>query len=196
MKANNPLNLQAERREYDDTQANVFVNNGGGAIVLSLAYLPLTIPVGDSTTNAVLNPEMARTLAQDLIERADELDPPTKLTFRVSTSRDATSEEVSNLLYGTGSLSWGWWGGCDAEKRNGVAGYLFTHDTEEDNEGAMSGRTWVSEQQILDAAARAVMEGRAGEDQNDIVGEDIGYFDASQGDVVLQYAVFGKAVFG
>lgn len=193
MKAHHAFTFEAEVREYDNSQARISVNNGAGGIGFGMAYVS---GIGNGT-HASLTPQMARDLAQDLIERADELDPPSKLTFRVSTSRDATSEEVSSLLYGTGSLSWEWWGGCDAEERDGVAGYLFTHATEDSpDDGSTPGRTWVSEQQILDAAARAIAEGYGDEDRKDIIGESIGYFDGGHGDVVLQFAVLGKAVFG
>lgn len=111
-------------------------------------------------------------------------------------SRPATVEEVESLLWGSGSLSWPWWQGCDAELRDGVAGWLFTHDTEDEPEGTFTGRTWVSHQQILDAVGRFIREGRLTEDSKDILTESIGYFDAEAGDVVLQYAVFGKGVFG
>lgn len=118
-----------------------------------------------------------------------------ELTLR--TSRPATSEEVSNLLYGTGSLSWEWWGSCDSEERNGVTGYLLEHATEDSpDDGSTPGRTWLSEQQILDAAALALSQGYGSEDATDIVRESIGYFDANAGDVVLQLAVFGKVIFG
>lgn len=193
MKAHHPLTFEASVREWDSTQARVAVNNGAGGIGLGLAYVS---GIGHGTF-AALTPEMARTLAKDLNERADELDPPKGLVFRTTTSRAATSEEISSLLYGTGALSWEWWGGCDAEERNGVAGYLFTHPTEDEGDGDVpTGTTWVSEQQILDAAARAVEAGYGSEDRKDIVGESIGFFDASNGDVVLQYAVFGEAVYG
>lgn len=119
------------------------------------------------------------------------------LVFRTRTSRAATTDEVSSLLWGTGALSWEWWGSCDEEERDGVLGYVFEHATEDSpDDGSTPGRTWVSEQQILDAAARAVEEGYGSEDRQDIIGESIGYFDASNGDVVLQYAVLGKVVFG
>ncbi|QUE25376.1 hypothetical protein SEA_FIZZLES_82 [Microbacterium phage Fizzles] len=122
---------------------------------------------------------------------------PQELTFRTSASRPATSEEVSNLLYGTGALSMEWWGGCDSEERDGVTGYLLEHATEDSpDDGSTPGRTWLSEQRILDAAAWAVEQGYSDEDRMDIIGESIGYFDASAGDVVLQYAVFSKVVFG
>lgn len=157
----------------------------------------------DALTGYALGADITREDVWQLIvdvidaDRAGRLGPTSDLIFRTTTSRTATSQEVSDLLYGTGSLSWEWWGGCDAEERDGILGYLFTHATEDSpDDGSTPGSTWRSEQQILDAAGRAVEMGYGDEDRRDIIGESIGYFDGGHGDVVLQLAVFGKVVFG
>lgn len=72
-KAHHPLVFEAEVREYDNTQTRVSVNNGSAGIGLGLQYMHS--PHGGSAF-AALTPAMARTLGKDLIERADEIDPP------------------------------------------------------------------------------------------------------------------------
>lgn len=122
---------------------------------------------------------------------------PQELTLQVTTSRPATGQEVSDLLYGTGGLRFEWWGGVRAEERDGVAGYLFAHATDDSpDDGSTPGRTWVSEQQILNAAALYLKEYHGGEDADDMRRESIGYADAAAADTILQYAVLGEAIFG
>lgn len=71
-KAHRALVFEAEVREYNNTQARVSVNNGSAGIGLGVQYLHA---YGDAAF-AALTPAMARMLAKDLIERADEIDPP------------------------------------------------------------------------------------------------------------------------
>lgn len=190
MKAHNPFAFEAEYRGYDQTQARVSVNNGSTHVGLGLAYVS---GIGNGTY-AALTPEMARKLGQDLIERADELDPPKELTLR--TQRTATAEEVDDMINGTGALTWSWWTDATREARNGVDGWLFVHDDEGSGEGAGDCKTWVSDQQIVDAAARYIAEGRLQEDVADVMTESIGYLDAVGADQVLQYAVHNRGIFG
>ncbi|AWN04704.1 hypothetical protein HOT29_gp086 [Microbacterium phage Squash] len=119
------------------------------------------------------------------------------VTLRVSTSRPIGDDEVSSLIYGTGALTYEWWGRVIERERDGVDGYLFHHATEDSpDDGSTPGRTWVSEQQIADAAGRFLGEGRGGDSTRDMLTENIGYSDAEAADTILQYAVLGRAIFG
>ncbi|QED11899.1 hypothetical protein SEA_MASHLEY_83 [Microbacterium phage Mashley] len=122
---------------------------------------------------------------------------PQEVTLRVPTSRPIGDDEIASLIYGTGALTYEWWGGALEEERDDVDGYLFYHATEDSpDDGSTPGRTWVSEQQIADAAGRFLGEGRGGSDARDMLTEDIGFADAEAADIILQYAVLGRAVFG
>lgn len=70
-KAHNPLHLVTAPRTYDGTTAEIGVNNGSGGIGM---WMRLSHEL--SGPAASLTPAMARELARDLLERADELDPP------------------------------------------------------------------------------------------------------------------------
>ncbi|AWN03597.1 hypothetical protein PBI_HYPERION_82 [Microbacterium phage Hyperion] len=119
------------------------------------------------------------------------------VTLRVPTSRPIGDDEIASLIYGTGALTYEWWGGALEEERDGVDGYLFYHATEDSpDDGSTPGRTWVSEQQIADAAGRFLGEGRGGSEARDMLTEDIGFADAEAADIILQYAVLGRAIFG
>lgn len=121
----------------------------------------------------------------------------TAVILRVPTNRPVEDDEIASLIYGTGGLSYEWWGGVVEQEREGVDGYLFSHATKDSpDDGSTPGRTWVSEQQIADAAGRFLGEGRGGESARDMLLESIGYADAEAADVILQYAVLGEAVFG
>lgn len=122
---------------------------------------------------------------------------PGELTLRVPTTRKVKDGEVGGLIYGTGALAWAsWWGPVEAKTVDGVAGYTFTHDGEDSDEGSFDQETWVSEQAIVDAAGRFLGEGRGGEDARDMLTDSLGYADAVAADTILQYAVLGEAIFG
>lgn len=83
-KAHHPLLLSTPRREYDGTTAEIGVNNGAGAISLSITQTH--IELGERLiATAILTPELARQLAVDLIERADELEDRRSITIDPST---------------------------------------------------------------------------------------------------------------
>lgn len=126
-------------------------------------------------------------LAQPL---ADGLPDTGELTLK--TRRPATAEEVENLVWGTGALAHSWWYGAKKTPK----GFRFFYDDPSDEEGTFKGNAWRSNQQILDAAARFLAEGRGGEDAKDMIAESIGYADAEAADVILQYAVLGELVYG
>ena len=111
-------------------------------------------------------------------------------------SRAADPQEIDDLINGTGAMSWGWWGDWNSKTVDGVDGWEFRHDGKDSAEGSFDVTTWVSNQQILDAAGRFIAEGRLQYDVKDVMTESIGFLDASDADVVLQYAVLGEAVFG
>ncbi|UVG35437.1 hypothetical protein SEA_ZAGIE_84 [Microbacterium phage Zagie] len=136
-----------------------------------------------------------RNLLAELDASTDSGNEP--VTLRVSTSRPIGDDEIASLIYGTGALTYEWWGRVIERERDGVDGYLFHHATEDSpDDGSTPGRTWVSEQHIADAAGRFLGEGRGGDSTRDMLTENIGYSDAEAADTILQYAVLGKAVFG
>ncbi|QKO02839.1 hypothetical protein SEA_FREGLEY_89 [Microbacterium phage Fregley] len=117
--------------------------------------------------------------------------------LKLKTERVATAQEVDDLINGTGAMSWSWWSGWEKKTVDGVEGWEFEHDNEDTEvEGSGDVTTWVSNQQIIDAAGRFIAEGRLQYDVKDVMTESIGFLDASDADVVLQYAVLGEAVFG
>jgi hypothetical protein len=111
--------------------------------------------------------------------------------------RPATAEEVQSLIEGTGAMTYSWWTDWNRKQVDGVDGWEFRHDNENtETEGAGDVVTWRSDQQILDAAARFIREGRLVFDVKDVMTESLGYLDSADADVVLQYAVLGEIVFG
>ena len=116
-------------------------------------------------------------------------------TLTLNITREVEPKEVEDIVTGTGALTWSWWGEVRAEQRDDVSGYKFQHDRDVDPEGTMRGLTWVSEQQIVDAAGEFLRK-YEGEDAKDARDESLGYLDAVAADSVLQIAVFGKVVYG
>ena len=125
-----------------------------------------------------------------LAQGGDGLPEPDGLVLK--TRRAATADEVESLVWGTGGLSYSWWHGAHKTPK----GFWFRFDDPSDDEGTFKGNRSVSNQQILDAAARFLAEGRGGEDAKDKITESIGYADAIDADVILQYAVLGSIVYG
>ena len=115
------------------------------------------------------------------------------LELKITSTRKATLEEVKSLIWGTGALSWPWWGGVEYID-HGV--FDFQHDGEESDEGAHDKRTLVTAEQILEAAGEYLGEGNGGEDAREAIAEDIGYLDAVHADCILQRAVLGRELFG
>lgn len=109
----------------------------------------------------------------------------------LKTQRVADAQEVEDLVWGTGALTLPWWHGAHKTPQ----GFRFYYDRPEDEEGTFKGNRWVSNQAILDAAARFLAEGR-GSAAADMMAESIGYADAEDADVILQYAVLGEIVYG
>lgn len=99
-------------------------------------------------------------------------------------------EQLASIIYPSYAPWWGW---CDlSPKGNSVTLY---HDTEGGTEGRFEGRTVLNATKIINAASVA-----AGRGQLCCV-KDIAEFGiemgcAEDGDIIAQYAVFGKVVFG
>jgi hypothetical protein len=125
-------------------------------------------------------------------------------------TREVEPKEVSYLVFGTGALSYPWWGRVewgttmdgedfpidhtsDLDVAEPGDYYIIRHDTKEDPEGSMKGRTRLTAQQIVNAAAEAI---RLGLIYDTDAQQDLGMCDSEQADAVLQIAVFGEAVFG
>ncbi|AYB70196.1 hypothetical protein SEA_ONEIAGILLIAN_86 [Microbacterium phage OneinaGillian] len=112
--------------------------------------------------------------------------------LKLKTERKATTEEVDDLVFGTGALSLPWWHSAHRTPQ----GYRFRFDHPDHEEGTFKGNRWVSNQQILNAAGRFLAEGRGGDDAREMMSDSIGYADAVAADVILQYAVLGEIVYG
>lgn len=110
----------------------------------------------------------------------------------LKTQREATVQEVVDLIYGTGALQYPWWHSVEDVE----GGFHFRFDDPEHDEGTFKGRKMVTYQQILDAAAEFLAEGRGGEDAAEAISDSIGYLDATAADDVLQRAVLGKSIYG
>ena len=110
----------------------------------------------------------------------------------LSTTRPATAQEVEDLVFGTGALTWPWWNGAHQTEH----GFRFYYDDPDKGEGTFTGNKWVSNQQILNAAAAYLADGRGGEDAREALSDSIGYLDAEAADCVLQRAVLGKEIYG
>lgn len=148
------------------------------------------------------------------------------MTLKLEISREVAPIEVVNLVWGTGALTWPWWQGASlrrsvpGERSIGVpsdAGdytdtvqetdwFRFIIDDPDEPEG--SGKTLRRDVRLgtIVAAASALLRGVEqangailrldSEDTADMRIEDLGYADAAIADTILQWAVFGKVVYG
>lgn len=122
--------------------------------------------------------------------------------LRLSIERDVEPSEVTSLVFGTGALIYPWWGTArwmrdgkrvpsdsDVLRDALVQDKIVLHyDRQEDEEGTLAGRKTLTLQQIVDAAGTAIRKGYVYE--KDAIGDDLGYCDAEQADIILQFAVF------
>jgi hypothetical protein len=128
------------------------------------------------------------------------------MTLTMTIEREVKPEEIVNLVWGTGALSYSWWRGAslqrysetrrrwlpvtNADEAQEGDAFVFTVDDPEEDEG--SGRTKKirrTMRQIIQAAAEEIKAKRVYD--SDAIGEDLGYCDAPQADCVLQRACFG-----
>lgn len=121
--------------------------------------------------------------------------------LRLTIQRDVEPSEVTSLVFGTGALTYPWWGMTrwmrkgkrvqdgdilrDAQQDDTI---LVHFDRKEDDEGTLAGRKTLTLQQIVDAAGVAIRKGYVYE--KDAIGDDLGFCDAEQADIILQLAVF------
>lgn len=135
-------------------------------------------------------------------------------TLRLNITREVEPKEIPYLVFGTGALSYPWWGrvtwlsvidgeefpvdtnDVDWDTAEPTDVLIVTHDGPDSDEGAMDQQTRLTFHDIVAAVALAVEHGYAYE--KDAISEDLGLLDAEQADTVLQLAVFGgtSAVFG
>lgn len=116
-----------------------------------------------------------------------------EMTMLVTTARTVTSEEIRDMIFGTGATSWEWWRKVTPEQRDGADGYFIRHEPVEEGDDGMK---WVSEAAIALAAGEYLSKRELNSDEQDAARESLGYLDASGADNVLQRAVFGELVFG
>lgn len=99
-------------------------------------------------------------------------------------------EQLASIIY-PGYAPW--WGGGELSPKGQTL--TLIHDTEDGDEGTFQGRTTLRVGQILDAAAKAASRGQLC-CVNAIAEDGIEMGCAEDGDIIAQYAVFGKIVFG
>jgi len=118
------------------------------------------------------------------------------MNLEVKITREVQIEEVNDLIWGTGALSWSWWG--DVSQEGSI--YVFTHDGPNSKEGAHDQRTTVSAAGIVGAASlwlsERAMAGGLNGDIRDAITDNLGYLDAADADSILQRAVLKDVVFG
>lgn len=130
-----------------------------------------------------------------MTEETVELAVVKPLTLSLPFTREVEEQEIEDMIFGTGMLTWSWWR-RDPEKqiRDGQTGYLMRFECPDE-----SGKnaTFIPLQRIVDAAAkylstRSPLDG----DETSARDEGLGYFDAVGADSVMQIAVFGEAIYG
>ncbi|QXN74006.1 hypothetical protein SEA_BLAB_80 [Microbacterium phage Blab] len=116
------------------------------------------------------------------------------LTLSVSLTREIDPQEIEDMIFGTGMLTWSWWRRTPEKQiREGATGYLMRFVCPDD-----SGKnaTFIPLQRIVDAAAkylstRSPLDG----DETSARDDSLGYFDALGADNVMQIAVFGEVIY-
>lgn len=131
-------------------------------------------------------------------------------TLLLKIEREVKPTEVLSLIWGTGALTWEWWGGAaqyrgeervdfhpDLTDAEADDHFVIEHSDPNEAEGTPMITSKVTMQEIVDAVGKALAGNFIGQESlKDITNEDIGYADASEADVVLQLAVFKEVVFG
>ena len=106
--------------------------------------------------------------------------------------RTITTEEINDLVFGTGSLSWEWWRDADVHENGSV-----TLTAENPEEGPETITKTITKSAIKKAAEKALTDGQVStEDAEEVKTESLGYLDANAGDIVLQLAFFGEIIYG
>lgn len=129
-----------------------------------------------------------------MTEETVELAVVTPLTLSVPLTREVDPQEIEDMIFGTGMLTWSWWR-REPEKqiRDGVTGYLMRFECPDD-----SGKnaTFIPLQRIVDAAAKHLTASvPLDSDETSARDESLGYFDAIGADNVMQIAVFGEVFY-
>lgn len=112
----------------------------------------------------------------------------------LTTSRTVTSDEVVDLVEGTGALSMPWWITVDRHTIGNALGYYVQHWR-----GAAAGDegthvvTVVSDAQIVAAASRYLA---LNPDTSLDLSDSLGDADSLHADNILQIAVYGSIIFG
>jgi hypothetical protein len=172
----------------------------------SSAHMMFDPPYGEE--NVAYLEGIVAALSAHLAEQRDQL--------TLGISREVEPKEITYMVFGTGGLSYPWWGNVqwesivefdddDDETEWGEVGDYSDLDVAEPTDrlvitswdGEREGGkkvTTLTFQQIANAAA-AAWHNLADEAQRDMT-EDLGLADAEAADLVLQYAVFGEPVYG
>lgn len=133
------------------------------------------------------------------------------MTITMKIEREVEPKEISYLVFGTGALSYPWWGDVtwghteddedfiidglgNLEEAEEDDFLIIQHDARDDAEGDMTGKTRITFQEIAAAAAAAI--GKSYVREPDAIKEDLGLCDAEEADAVLQMAVFGEVIYG
>lgn len=126
----------------------------------------------------------------------------------MTVTREVKPNEIVNLVWGTGALSYPWWRGASLRRPVGKEMVLFapapaqpgdaillTVDDPSHPEGSGRVRTKaVPLQKFADAASMAAVKGYI--QGRDAINEDLGLCDATEADCVMQLAMFGNLVYG
>ena len=122
-------------------------------------------------------------------------------SLHLTISRPVDPQEVENLIFGTGMLTYSWWLNVgDVREDGALIGFSIHHWDRVDGSDAHTVTTVLLFQQIVDAVA-LVMAGEAKhahitDEAMRSMTEDLGLADAEAADTVLQVAVYGEAVYG
>lgn len=125
------------------------------------------------------------------------------MTLKLMVTREVAPKEIYTLVYGTGMLTWDWWGRA-AFSNDGVAieseddmtekTVLHIHGTDPKTDKRVAYK--LTMQEIVNAAGTLLAAGYGGEDARDMASYDLGYADANMADNVLQQAIWAEIVYG
>lgn len=108
-------------------------------------------------------------------------------------TRDITEQEVESMITGTGALAWSWW--SELEKTDD--GWNLTGWDGESEGGNVTYEITV--EKVAEAVTELLQSEHLDPTDSDVnyaINEDLGYLDAAQADMCLQWVAFGDIVYG